>query len=1005
MIRLTKFSLKRPVTLILALVTVLYFGISSALSSPMELIPDMNLPMIVISTVYVGATPEEIDDLVTRPIESNVSTQAGIDSVTSRSMENASMVLLQYEYGTNMDTAYLELRKALDVVKNKLPDDAKDPTIYEMDINATPAMYIAVMGGTDRNLYNYVNDTIVPEIEKIAEVGEVGISGGQENYVSIRLKPEKMAQYNLTMSTVAALVGAADFSVPAGNVDYGDQELSLIVSANYKDIERIRNVVIPLATGDVIHLSDVADVSNTLEEVSSISRFDGEDVVMLSISKQQSASSVDISRKVNKALDKLSAENATLDTRVIYDSADNIKSALTSVFETLLIAVALAMIILFLFFGDIKASLIVGSSIPVSVLITLTFMSAAGFSLNIVSVGSLALGVGMIVDNSIVVIENCFRAKEKGSFRETAIRGTETVIGSIFGSTATTCVVFLPLALLQGLTGQIFKQLGFTIVFCMISSFFSAVTIVPLLYFFTKPIEKTELPVSKLVRKLQDWYRDLVRWIIPKKKAAILVTVLLFALSIAMISQLGFELMPNIDEGTVDISIDLKPGLKINEVDKVLTRVEEYVAADPDVDRYQVSSSSSGLMSSSSGASVTAYLKKGRSRKTSRVIKEWTRDLTRFTDSTIKVTNGSSSGMSMLNTSSVTVDLVSTDYELLKKTADEIADGLRYEPYVTQVHSTSENSAPVVRVEVDPVKAEAWGLTPVQVASTVYMNLSGSEVMNYTDAGSEIKVRLEYPDDEFDTIDDVKAMQIPTMAGTVVCLEDIADVYFQDSAKSISRSNKQYQVSITAQIPDGYEDTAVKLADEFVDKHGLPDGITRQTDAYQEMMSDELGGLFKAIMTAVFLVFIVMAMQFESPRLSIMVMFTVPFSMIGAFGLLYAFNIKLSMPSMMGLLMMVGTVVNNGILYVDTANQYREEMPLLDALVEAGATRIRPMFMTTLTTILAMLPMACAFGNSGELMQGLALVNIGGLVTSTVLTLLLLPTVYQIFDRRKEVTE
>ena len=1003
MIGLTKFSLKRPVTLILALVTVLYFGITSVLSSPMELIPDMNLPMIVISTIYVGATPEEIDELVTKPIESNVSTQAGIDSVTSSSSENASMVLLQYEYGTNMDTAYLELRKALDIVKNQLPEDAGDPTIYEMDIKATPAMTLAVMGGTDRNLYNYVNDTIVPEIEKIAEVGEVSISGGRENYVSIELKPEKMAQYNLSMSTIAALVGAADFSVPAGDVDYGTQELSLIVSANYKDIDRIRNIVIPLATGDVIHLSDVADVKNTLEETTSISRYNGEPVVRLSISKQQSASSVDISKKVNRTIEKLKAQNSTLDIRTVYDSSTNIKSSLTSVFETLLIAVVLAMFILFLFFGDIKASLIVGSSIPVSVLITLTLMSAAGFTLNIVSVGSLALGVGMIVDNSIVVIENCFRVKEKNDFKETAIKGTETVIGSIFGSTATTCVVFLPLALLQGLTGQIFKQLGFTIVFCMISSFFSAVTIVPMLYFFTKPVEKEESPVGKIMRKLQDWYRDLVRWIIPKKKEAIIITVLLFALSIVMISQLGFELMPNIDEGMVNVNIDLKPGLKINEVDKILTAVEDYVAEDPDVERYQVSSSSSGIMSSSSGASVTAYLKKKRSRKTIQVVKDWTRDLTKFTDSTIQVSNGSSTGMSMLNTSSVTVDLVSTDYELLKKTTDEIAEALRKEPYVTQVHSSSENSAPVVRVEVDPVKAEAWGLTPVQVASTVYMNLSGSEVMNYTDGGSEIKVRLEYPEDEFETIDDVKAMQIPTMAGTTLCLEDIADVYFQDSAKSISRSNKQYQVSITAQIPEGYEDTATTLANEFVDKRGLPDGVTRQTDAYQEMISDELGGLFKAIMTAVFLVFIVMAMQFESPRLSIMVMFTVPFSMIGAFGLLYAFNIKLSMPSMMGLLMMVGTVVNNGILYVDTANQYREEMPLFDALVEAGATRIRPMFMTTLTTILAMLPMACAFGNSGELMQGLALVNIGGLVTSTVLTLLLLPTVYQIFDKRKEV--
>lgn len=1007
MIKLTKFSLKRPVTLILLLVTVLYFGIQSILSSPMELTPDMNMPMQIIYTVYPGAAPEDINELITKPIEGNVSTLAGVDTVASTSAENISMVVIQYDYGTNMDTAYMNLRKSLDTIKSKLPEDAQEPTIYEIDINSTASMNIAVSGGTDENLYNYVNDAIVPELEKISSVGEVSVSGGQSSYIKIELIPEKLSQYNLNLSTIAQLITAADFSLPSGTVKYGTQDLNLTIGDEYRDIESIRNIVLPLQTGDVIHLSDVAVVSNTLKEKTSISRYNSEDVVAVRISKQQKASAVTLSRAVQKTLNELQKTNSTLNFKIVYDASDSIISALSSVFKTLLIAVVLAMIVLFVFFGDWKASVIVGSSIPVSVLVALTLMGAAGFSLNIVSVGSLALGVGMVVDNSIVVVESCFRAKEKMDYKEAAIEGTKIVIGSIFGSTATTCVVFLPLALLQGLTGQLFKQLGFTIVFCMAASFLSAIMIVPLLYYWVKPVEKKESPVGKFMTRFQNGYRDLVGYIIPQKKKVIIVTVLLLVLSFVMLGQLGFELMPEVDEGMIEISAQVKPGIDVEEADRIATKIEKFVSEQPDVEEYLLTYGSGGtsIMGTGSGntVNVTAYLKDNRSKKTKDVIKQWKRELTQFPDTSIDITSSSSTGMNMLNSSSSSVNLQSTDYDLLKKTADDIVADLHNEPFITQVHSSAENAAPVIKVKVDPVKAESIGLTPASVAGMVYSNMTGKEVLNFTSNGSEVSVMLENPDWQYKKIDDVKGMLIPTMTGATVPLQDIAEVSFVDSAKSISRSDKQYQVSISGAIPVSYENTSQSMLTDFVENYDMPDGVEMKINAMDEMMNDELGSLGSAILTAVFLVFIVMAMQFESPRLSLMVMFTVPFSLIGAFGFLFFCNSKLNMVSMLGLLMMVGTVVNNGILYVDTVNQYRQEMPLYDALVEAGATRIRPMLMTTLTTVLAMIPMALAYGNSGEMLQGLALVNIGGLLASTLLTLLLLPTVYQMFDSRKKI--
>ena len=1007
MIRLTKFSLKRPVTLILLLVAVLYFGIQSVLSSPMELTPDMNMPMQIIYTIYPGAAPEDINELITKPIEGNVSTLAGIDTVASTSAENVSMVVLQYDYGTNMDTAYMNLRKSLDSMKSGLPEDAQEPVIYELDINSSASMSIAVSGGTDENLYNYVKDAIVPEFEKISSVAEVSVSGGQQNYIRIELMPEKLAQYGLNMNTIAQLITSADFSMPSGAVINGDRELNLTIGDEYRNIESIGNIVLPLQTGDVIHLSDVAVISSTLKDRTSLSRYNSEDVVAISISKQQKASAVTLSRAVGRTLDNLKETNSTLNFRIVYDAAEGITSSLSSVFKTLLIAVVLAMIVLFAFFGDWKSSIIVGSSIPVSVLVALTLMGAAGFSLNIVSVGSLALGVGMIVDNSIVVVESCFRAKDRYDYKEAAIEGTKTVIGSIFGSTVTTCVVFLPLALLQGLTGQLFRQLGFTIVFCMAASFLSAIMIVPLLYFRVKPVEKKESPVGKFMTKFQNGYRDLVKYIIPQKGKVIGVTVFLLVLSFVMLGQLGFELMPEVDEGIIAISARVKPGIVIDEADEIATRIETFVSEQPDVEEYLLTYGTGGTSvmgtSSSNTISVTAYLKKDRSKKTKELIKDWKRALAQYEDTTISVESSSTTGMNMLSSSSASVNLESTDYDLLKKTADEIVGQLHGEPFITQVHSSAENAAPVVKVKVDPVKAEAYGLTPVSVAGMVYSNMTGKEVLNYTSNGSEVSVMLENPDWQYKEIEDVKGMLIPTMTGATIPLQDIADVVFEDSARTISRSNKQYQVSINGQIPVSYENSAQAKLTEFINNYEMPNGVHQKINAMDEMMNEELGALGRAILTAVFLVFIVMAMQFESPRLSIMVMFTIPFSLIGAFGFLFFCNSKLNMVSMLGLLMMVGTVVNNGILYVDTVNQYRQEMPLSDALVEAGATRIRPMLMTTLTTVLAMIPMALAYGNSGEMLQGLALVNIGGLLASTLLTLLLLPTVYQMFDKRKKI--
>lgn len=1005
---LTRGVLKRPVTTILAVLCLIVFGITSITSSKLELTPEMEMPMMIVFTVYPGANPEDIDELVTKPIEEEIGTLNAIKSVMSYSNENMSMVLLEYEYGTDMDKAYSDLKKKTDVLQSSLPDDVEDPVIMEFNINDQPTMQLAVNNDAEANLYNYVNDKIVPEFEKISSVASVDLSGGREDYVKVEVIPEKMSQYHLDISSIASIVASADFAFPVGSTRVGSQKLSVSSGVEYPDLESLKKIPITVGNGSTIYLEDVANIYSTLEDASGIGRYNGEDTIALSIKKQQKNSAGDVSKAVNITRDKLLEANPNLEIVIVNDNSEMINSSLSTVVQTMILAVIISMVIIFLFFGDLKASLIVGTSIPVSILAALVMMKIMGFSLNVITLGSLVLGVGMMVDNSIVVLESCFRStKGKGfaEFRDAALKGSGIVLQSIIGSTATTCVVFLPLAFLSGMTGQMFKPLGFTIVFCMVASLISAMTIVPLCYTMYRPKEKEQAPLSGIVAAMQKSYRSIMIKLLPKKKTVMLATIGLLLASFLLATQIRKELMPANDQGTINVSVEMRPGLDIDKANETLKRVEEYVTQDSDLESYMLSYGSSGLsMSGGSSASLTAYLKDDRARSTDEVLKEWKGVLTAFPD--CNITLESQSAMSMMGGGADSVEyiLTSTQYDDIKAASDRITAELKQRPELTKVHSTLENSAPVIKIDIDPVQAAAEGLTPAQVAGTVNLMLSGKKATTLNVDGNEINVMVEYPDGEYESIDQVKGIIIRTPQGGAVALSDIAEIYFKDSPQSIVRTDKEYQVTITGDFVKGIEkkqqDAIEKrIYDESVSPL-LSESVTRMQNSMDQAMAEEFAALFQAIAIAAFLIFVVMAAQFESPKFSIMVMTTIPFSLIGSFGLLFLADATISMPSLLGFLMLIGTVVNNGILYVDTANQYRADMDRDTALVEAGATRLRPILMTTLTTIVSMVPMALGYGESGDMMQGMALVNVGGLLASTILSLLMLPIYYTLMNRK-----
>lgn len=1007
MIQITKYVLKRPITTLMCILCLIFFGYSSVTNATLELSPDMDMPMLLVTTTYQGASPEDMNELVTKEIEDSVSALSGLKSITSNSSEGSSMILLEYEYGTDIDEAYDDLKKKVDLIKTELPGDADDPVIAEMDMDSSSSVILAVDNPSQESLYNYVEDEIVPEFEKISAAAEVTLTGGAEEYVRIELIQEKLNQYNLNMANVASDIAAADISYPAGKTEVGSLDLSVSTRMTYDTVELLKAIPLTTADGSTVYLEDVANVYNTLEEGNSIARYNGEDTISVAITKQQSATDVELSREVNKVIDRLTAEDSSLNIAIISDNSESIMNSLSSVVETLLLAIVISMVIIWLFFGDLKASLIVGSSIPISILAALIMMNAMGFSLNVITLSALTLGVGMMVDNSIVVLESCFRVTadsgKKAGFIEyfhDALKGTEIVGGSVMGGTATTCVVFIPLALLSGMTGQMFKSLGWTIVFCLTASLLSAVTVVPLCYMAYKPSERQKAPLSRPIRRLQDAYRSAIEIILPKRKTVMAISIGLLVLSFMMATQLGMELMASDDQGEISITVETRPGLQTEKIDEVLLEVEAIITQHEDLDSY-LASYGGNNQSTSTDASISAYLKDDRKMSTDDVVRQWKQELSDIQNCNITVS--ASSSMSMMSSADEDYEVIlkGTDYEEVKSVSSQIVSALSERSDVKKIHSDTENAAPVVEIRVNALKAQAAGLSAASIGENVRNLISGIEATDIEVDGNDVTVKVEYAEGEYKTIDQINSIVLATGNGSSVALTDVAEVKFVDSPASIVREDKEYMVTISGMFT---EFATKKTEQEIMDEVILPNltaGVSIGMNSIDSSMQEEFSALFGAIGTAVFLVFVVMAAQFESPRHSFMVMTTIPFSLIGSFSLLYLTDVDISMVTLVGFLMLVGTVVNNGILYVETANQYKATMPLKNALIEAGATRIRPMLMTTLTTILSMIPMAFAIGNSGKMTQGLAVVNIGGLTASTIMCLLMLPGYYVIMSGKQ----
>lgn len=992
---ITRFVLKRPVTVFMALLCLIVFGISSVFSADLEQMPDTDQPMMIVMANYSGTSPEDMDELVTQPIEDQVSTLEGVKSMTSNTSEGRTSIMLEYDYGTDMDEAYENLKQGLDRIRG-LPEDV-EPSVMRMNNNANANIMLSVSHSSQENLYDYVDQVVLPEFERLATVAEVETMGGSSEYIRAELQSDMMEQYHVTINDITSAMNGASLSYPSGDAVAGKLELSVSTMAESNTLDELLQVPIITSSGKMVYLEDIARVYYTEEQRGGVSRYNGQETISLSITKQQSSTAMALSNEVKEAIKALEASDGELEIRVARDEADSILESLQDVAVTMVLAVLISMVIIFVFFGDFKASLIVGSSIPTSILMSLIVMTRMSFSLNVITMSGLVLGVGMMVDNSIVVLESCFRAmdtaEDKGvlGYARAALEGTNIVIQSIIGSTVTTCVVFIPLVFLNGMTGQMFGSMGYTIVYCMCASLISAMSVVPLTYMLYRPREREQAPMSRPVLGLQNLYRKIMPLFLRHKLIIMGLSVVILVATVVLANGMETELMTADDTGTISVSIETRPGLLSELADEMLDRAEKIVAGHEDVESYM-------LRFNSDSGSITAYLKDGRKMSTDEIVAQWENEMADIDNCTIEVE--ASASMSFMGRGrGYEAILQGTQYDELLEASNRIVKELTGRDDVMNVHSSIENTAPVVAIRVDPIAAAAEGLSVSQIGSMVKQYLDGQEIATLDIDGQEIQVRAEYPEGEYRTVPQVERIILKKPSGSSVALTDVAEIYFRDSPASIRKSDKAYQVTITADYTSG---NVQSVLDSQVISPNLTGTITRGVNSRNRMMQEEFSGLYGAIATAVFLVFVVMSAQFESPKFSFMVMTTIPFSLVGSFGLLKITGVTISMTSILGFLILVGTVVNNGILYVDTVNQYRLSMPLKEALIEAGATRLRPILMTSLTTILSMIPMALAIGSSGSTTQGLAVVNIGGLTAGVFVALFILPVYYALMNGRKQ---
>lgn len=1015
-------SVKRPVTTTLVFVALIVLGLFSLKNLPIDLLPDVDTNTIMVMTSYAGTSASDIEQNVTRPLENTLNSVEHLKHITSNSRENISIVTLEFEYGYDIDALTNDVRDKLDMVSSMLPDDANTPIIFKFSSDMIPIVLLSVQATQSMpGLYKILDENVANPLARVDGVGSVSIAGAPKREVHIYLDPLRMEAYNLSVETVAALIGAENRNIPGGTFDIGNETYPLRVQGEFSDPQQMGNIVVGMSpSGGVVHLRDVARIDDSLEERAQESYNNGQKGAMIIVQKQSGANSVQISTKIAEELPKIQ-KNLPSDVKLGYivDTSDNIRSTISSLVETVLFALLFVGIVVFVFLGRWRATVIVLVTIPISLIASFIYLYATGNSLNIVSLSALSIAIGMVVDDAIVVLENVTTHIERGSApMQAAVNGTNEVALSVMASTLTLIAVFFPLTLVTGMTGVLFKQLGWMVTIMMILSLICALMLTPMLCSRllrlnvgdTTIFKKVYGPILKVLNKIDDLYAKVLDKCVAHRWITTATALGVFVASIFLMKFVGTEFFPVNDNGRLGVSLELPIGSRVDLAKDVCQRLyKEWTEKYPEIKvfNYTVGQAGSDNMYASmqnNGShiiSMNIMLSKATERKRgiTEIAGMMREDLKNYPELKKALVNvGGSRGGGMSGQSTLDYEIYGYDFAKTDSVAQQLKRLLEKIPGAADINISRSDYQPEYHVDFDREKLAMYGLNLSSAANALRSRINGTTASYFREDGMEYDIKVMYDPEHRRSIEDIENIMLYNAMGTGVRLKEVGTVVERFNPPTIERKDRERIITVSTVVQDRPMSEVIADAQPLIDQMDKPGDVFIELSGSYEDQQDSFGDLATLGLLIILLVYIVMAGQFESFTYPAIIMTSIMFAFSGIVLILLLTRTNLNVMSMIGGIMLIGIVVKNGIVLIDYINLNRERgMSVRRAVITGGHSRLRPVLMTSLTTILGMVPMAVGTGVGSEMWRPMGIAVIGGLTMSTLMTLLFVPTMYTIF--------
>lgn len=1026
-------AVKRPITTILIFLGIAIFGLFSLSRLSIDLLPEIETNSIMVMTTYPGASAEDIETNVTRPIENALNGVSDLKHIGSQSRENISIVTLEFEFGVDIDVATNDVRDKLDMVVT-LPDESQTPILFKFGTEDIPIMMLSVTAEESMSgLYKILDDQVATPLARVSGVGQVSIAGLPEREIQVLCDPYKLEAYGLTIEQIGQVLAAENLNVPAGTIDIGSNVYSMRVQKEFTDVNEMLNVVVGTKDGIPVHLRDVAHIEDAPEERAQESFTDDKLGGMIVIQKQAGANAVEISEKVRERLAQIKKDlpsDIKIDT--IVDTSDNIILTINSLVETILTTMLIVCFVVLLFLGRWRATFVIVLTIPISLLAALIYLLATGNTLNIISMSALSIAIGMVVDNAIVVLENITTHIERGSRpRQASMFATNEVAISVMASTLTTIAVFLPLTMIDGIAGVMFQQLGWMVTIILSVSTIGAITLTPTLCSIMLRLNKKQNIFQKLVsnpfdrglKKLTDVYAAFLRWCVRHRWTTLVVIIGLFFFSLfVLLPQIKAEFFPSQDNARIGITIKLPTGTGqdiTRDLGKRITAQlrEKY----PEIETINFSEGQAGEDNvfsnlSDNGNNILKYnirtvTSSERERSLNEICDAIRKDLEDYPEiRTFNVSAGGGGG-GVGSEAAVEIEIYGHDFSKSDELAAEVAARMRQFPECSQVDISRDEYTPEYRVDFDREKLALNGLNMATASNYLRNRVTGSVMTYYREDGDEYDIRVRYDRQFRQSMEDIENITIYNSAGKGIKIRDLGKVVESQTPPTIERRDRERVITVKCIVAKGYAlSEVIDRANTVMGETDMPSGFSWQYGGTFEDQQDTFADMTMLLALIIVLVFIIMASQFESLTYPFVIMFSIPFAVTGVLMGLFFTDTPMSVMALLGVLMLVGIVVNNGIVLIDYIMLCRERgQGLLNAIITSGRSRLRPILMTTLTTVFGMVPMALGTGEGSEMWRALGMTVAWGLSFSTLITLIIIPTLYSVFagfgirrQRRKE---